>query len=38
VYLIESDTLDAGLHYYARFGLRPFNRTVRGWKRAGGSD
>lgn len=35
VYLIEDGTLDAGLAYYARHGLRPINRTVRGWKRAG---
>jgi GNAT superfamily N-acetyltransferase len=35
VYLIDDATVDAGLGYYARFGLRPINRTVRGWKRAG---
>lgn len=37
VYLIDNDQLDVGLKYYGRFGLRPINRTVRGWKRAGNS-
>ncbi|HEY3142251.1 MAG TPA: GNAT family N-acetyltransferase [Acidimicrobiales bacterium] len=32
VYLIENEQLDAGLRYYGRHGLRPINRTVRGWK------
>jgi GNAT superfamily N-acetyltransferase len=34
VYLIDNDTLEAGMRYYARYGLKPINRTVRGWKRA----
>jgi hypothetical protein len=32
-YAIENDYIDRCTRYYARYGLRPINRTVRGWRR-----
>jgi len=32
-YAIEDDTIDRCTSYYARYGLRPINRTIRGWRR-----
>lgn len=34
-YAIEDEHIDRCTGYYARYGLRPVNRTVRGWRRAG---
>lgn len=30
-YAIENDQVDRCTRYYGRYGLRPINRTVRGW-------
>lgn len=32
-YAIEGEDIDRRARYYARLGLRPVNRTVRGWRR-----
>jgi GNAT superfamily N-acetyltransferase len=32
-YAIENEQIDRSTRYYARYGLRPINRTVRGWRR-----
>jgi GNAT superfamily N-acetyltransferase len=32
-YVTEDDQRDRCFAYYARYGLRPINRTVRGWTR-----
>lgn len=32
-YAIEDEHVDRCTRYYARYGLRPINRTVRGWRR-----
>lgn len=32
-YVIEGDDLERRTRYYERLGLRPVNRTVRGWRR-----
>ena len=34
VYIIENDLAGDWIRYYERFGIRPINRTRRGWKRA----
>ncbi len=32
-YAIEDEHIERSTRYYARFGLRPISRTVRGWRR-----
>lgn len=32
-YAIENEEIDRCTRYYARYGLHPINRTVRGWQR-----
>ena len=32
-YAIGDEDLEARIRYYGRFGLRPMNRTTRGWTR-----
>ena len=34
-YAVEDPHIARRTHYYARYGLRPINRTVRGWRRDG---
>jgi hypothetical protein len=36
-YVIENERIERCTHYYARYGLQPVNRTVRGWRRAADS-
>lgn len=33
-YAIENEHIDRCTSYYGRYGLKPINRTVRGWQRA----
>lgn len=34
-YVIDDASADDALRYWARYGLEPINRTVRGWRRPG---